>query len=185
MTTYDRQSLVEMVLYILNKTKGTDIYHIFKILYFAEQKHLLEWGDRMVPDNFHAYEYGPVPDQLYKALHNNPKYGRELPQMILNVVHYAGEDAPNVLLPNREPDMDCLSLADVECLDASISDNTRLSFNELKEKSHDGAWLEAWISAQNGNDDTIDPVSMAKAAGASEGLLEYIDEQMKIDRALA
>lgn len=185
MTIYDKHSLVEMVLYILKQTKGTDIYHVFKILYFAEQKHLLKWGDRMLADDFKAYQYGPVPDQLYKALHNNPKYGRELPDLIAQAVHTAGDEASNVLLPSREPDMDWLSKADVECLDASISENANLSFDELREKSHDDAWLEAWISAQNAGSDTIDPVSIAKAAGADDGLLEYIEEQMEIDRALA
>lgn len=176
---------MEMVLYILNKTKGTDIYHIFKILYFAEQKHLMEWGTKMVPDDFRAYEYGPVPDHLYKALHNNHKYGRELPEMLLGVVRFAGEDAPNVLLPNREPDMDWLSRADVECLDASIEANANLSFNQLLVKSHDEAWQEAWKRAYLGKDDTIYPVAMAKAAGAPDGLLEYIEEEMEVDRLLA
>ena len=184
MTKFQRRELVEMVLYILHKTGGTDLYHVLKILYFAEQKHLLEWGTKMVPDDFHAYEYGPVPDQLYKAVHNNSKYGHELPRMFAEAVHFAGDDAPNVLLPNREPDMEWLSKADVECLDASIAENAGLSFGQLLKKSHDDAWLEAWTSAQAGNDDTMDTVSIARAAGASDGLLEYIEEQMEIDLAL-
>ena len=184
MTKFQRQELIEMVLYILHKTGGIDLYHVLKILYFAEQKHLLEWGTKMVPDDFHAYEYGPVPDQLYKAIHNNPKYGCELPKLFAEAVRFAGDDAPNVLLAKREPDMEWLSQADVECLDASISENGGLSFSQLLEKSHDKAWLEAWTSAQAGNDDTMNTVSIARAAGADEGLLEYIKEQMEIELAL-
>ena len=173
-----------MVLYILNKTGGTDLYHVLKILYFAEQKHLLEWGTKMVPDDFHAYDYGPVPDQLYKALHNNCKYGSELPAMFAEAVRFAGNDAPNVLLPNREPDMEWLSRADIECLDASISENLGLSFGQLLKKSHDEAWQEAWQKSQLGSDDIMNTVSIARAAGASEGLLEYIEEQAEIEAAL-
>ena len=184
MTKLQKRELVEMVLYILHKTGGTDLYHVLKILYFAEQKHLLEWGTKMIPDDFHAYEYGPVPDQLYKAVHNNLKYGNELPKMFEDAFHFAGNDAPNVLLPNREPEMEWLSKADVECLDASIEENIGLSFGQLLKKSHDDAWLEAWTRAKAGSDDTMDSVSIARAAGASEGLLEYIEEQMEIDLAL-
>lgn len=184
MNRFERQSLMEMVLYILYKTGGTDLYHVLKILYFAEQKHLLEWGNKMIPDDFHAYEYGPVPDQLYKAVHNNCKYGQELPALFAQLVRFAGGDAPNVLLPLREPDMGWLSQADIECLDASIKENAGLSFGQLLAKSHDEAWKEAWQNAQNGNDDTMSTASIAQAAGASEGLVDYIKEQTEIDLAL-
>lgn len=184
MTDREKKELIEMVLYILNKTGGTDIYHLMKILYFAEQKHLLEWGSKMVPDDFRAFEYGPVADHLFKAVHNNDKYGKELPQLFLEAVQFAGDDAPNVLLPKRQPNMDWLSQATVECLDASIDENIGLSFGQLLSKSHDPAWQEAWENVQNGNDDHISPLSIAKAAGASDGLLEYINELLEIDLAL-
>ena len=40
MTRFDKQKLTEVVLYILNKTKGLDYYHVFKIIYFANIAHL-------------------------------------------------------------------------------------------------------------------------------------------------
>lgn len=184
MTSREKRKIIEMVLYILQKTGGADLYHVLKILYFAEQKHLVEWGSKMVPDNFHAYEYGPVPDQLYKAIHDNDKYGEELPRLFKEAVRFAGDDAPNVLLPNHKPDLDWLSQADIECLDASICENAGLSFKQLLQKSHDGAWLQAWTSAMAGNDDTMDSLSIAKAAGANTDLLAYIEEQMEVDLAL-
>lgn len=35
MTNFDKQKLTEILLYILNKTKGLDYYHVFKVIYFA------------------------------------------------------------------------------------------------------------------------------------------------------
>ena len=32
MTQFDKEKLIEVVLYIINATKGLDYYHIFKIL---------------------------------------------------------------------------------------------------------------------------------------------------------
>lgn len=184
MNTHAKKQTIETVLYILNKTGGTDIYHLMKILYFAEQKHLLEWGTKMVPDVFHAYKYGPVPGQILKALHSKSRQEDDLPKLFKKVVYFAGEDAPYVLLPVREPDMEWVSQAEVECLDKSIDENIGLSFCQLLEKSHDVAWQEAWTSAQAGHGDIMTSESIAKAAGASEGLLEYIKEQMEIDLAL-
>ena len=35
MTSFDKQRIIEVVLYILNKTGGIDYYHLFKIFYFV------------------------------------------------------------------------------------------------------------------------------------------------------
>lgn len=172
---------MEVMLYILNSTKGTDIYHVLKILYFAEQKHLAKWGSRITADDFRAYDYGPVANQLYHAIRNSRRVDGELSDMLQQVVTFAGEDAPNVLLPKRGADMDYLSRSEVECLDESIRENASLTFNELKEKSHDSAWQVAY----EGSSDVMDSLSIARAAGASEAMLEYIREQMALDKALA
>lgn len=185
MTKFEKETLIEIMLYILNKTGGTDIYHVLKIIYFAEQKHLLEWGSRMTADDFRAYQYGPVPDQLYKAAHNNGKYGNELPVLFSGAACFAGDDAPNILLPKREPDMDYLPKAVVRCLDESIAENAGLTFGQLKSKSHDSAWRKAWNSNREGNDDLMDTLSIAEAAGANEDMLDYIKEQLDFDLALA
>lgn len=159
MTQFDKKCLMEVLLYILNSTKGTDIYHVLKILYFAEQKHLVKWGSRI---NSHILD-------------------KELPEMLQQVAHFAGDDAPNVLLAKREANLDFLSKSAMECLDESIKENVSLTFDQLKQKSHDAAWQEAY----QGVGDVMSTLSIAKAAGADEAMLEYIAEQLEIDKALA
>ena len=181
MTQFDKKCLMEVLLYILNSTKGTDIYHVLKILYFAEQKHLVKWGSRITADNFRAYDYGPVADQLYHAIKNSHILDKELPEMLQQVAHFAGDDAPNVLLAKREANLDFLSKSAMECLDESIKENVSLTFDQLKQKSHDAAWQEAY----QGVGDVMSTLSIAKAAGADEAMLEYIAEQLEIDMALA
>ena len=166
---------MEMVLYILNGTKGTDLYHVLKILYFAEQKHLAKWGTRMTQDCYRAWDYGPVADGVYHAIKNNRTYDSDFVDMFNNVADFAGDDAPNVILPKRLPDMDYLSESDRECLDESIKENAALSFNELKEKSHDAAWEAAY---KNKESDVMDVMAIAKAAHADSGILEYLKEQL-------
>ena len=143
MTNYDSKKLTELVLFILGKTGGVDFYHAFKILYFAEMKHLAKWGSGIVPDEFCALKYGPVPTRLYDAVKelNNPRM--ILSEELSEVIQLAGEDAPNILLPKREADLKFLSKSEIEALDQSIEENKSLTFGQLMKKSHDEAWDEA------------------------------------------
>lgn len=182
MTNYESKKLTELVLYILNKTGGVDFYHAFKILYFAEMKHLAKWGSGIVPDEFCALKYGPVPTRLYDAVKelNNPRMA--LAEVLSVEVRFAGEDAPNVLLPNRAPNMKFLSKSEIESLDESIEENKSLTFGQLMAKSHDKAWEEANRRINGTN--RISPISMAKVLNADEAMLEYIEEQLQIESAL-
>lgn len=182
MTNYDRNKLVELVLYILDRTGGVDFYHAFKILYFAEMKHLAKWGSGIVPDEFCALKYGPVPTQLYDAVKNLSQPDRTLSQDLSEVVQFAGEDASNVLLSKRPADMKFLSKSEIEALDLSIEENKSLTFGQLMRKSHDKAWDEANRRVNGTN--IISPVSMAKVLNADEAMLDYIEEQMQIESAL-
>ena len=182
MTSHDRKKLSELVLFILDKTGGVDFYHAFKILYFAEMKHLAKWGSGFVPDEFCALKYGPVPTQLYDAVKelNHPRM--ILSEELSEVIQFAGEDAPNVLLPKREADLKYLSKSEIEALEQSIEENKSLTFGQLMRKSHDEAWEEA--NRRTNGTNVISPVSMARVLNADDAMLEYIEEQMQIESAL-
>lgn len=182
MTSHDRKKLSELILFILDKTGGVDFYHAFKILYFAEMKHLAKWGSGIVPDEFCALKYGPVPTQLYDAVKelNHPRM--ILSEELSEVIQFAGEDAPNVLLPKREANLKYLSKSEIEALEQSIEENESLTFGQLMRKSHDEAWEEA--NRRTNGTNVISPVSMARVLNANDAMLEYIEEQMQIESAL-
>ncbi len=182
MTSHDRKKLTELVLFILDKTGGVDFYHAFKILYFAEMKHLAKWGSGIVPDEFCALKYGPVPTRLYDAVKelNNPRM--ILSEELSEVIQFAGEDATDVLLPKREADLKYISKSEIEALEQSIEENKSLTFGQLMRKSHDEAWEEA--NRRTNGTNVISPVSMARVLNADDAMLEYIEEQMQIESAL-
>ena len=82
MTNFDKQKLIEIVLYILNKTKGLDYYHMFKVIYFANIAHLAKYGFPMVSDEFCALPDGPVPSVLYNCIKGDPQCDKALQAMI-------------------------------------------------------------------------------------------------------
>ena len=182
MTNFESKKLTELVLYILGKTGGVDFYHAFKILYFAEMKHLAKWGSSMVPDEFCALKYGPVPTRLYDAVKEIGQPRIALAAELAQVIQYAGEDAPKVLLPKRVSDLRFLSKSEIEALDSAIEENETLSFGQLMRKSHDRAWDEANRRVNGSN--IISPISMAKVLNADDAMIEYIEEQMQIESAL-
>ena len=71
MDNYEQQKIVEVVLYILNKTGGIDFYHLFKILYFAERDHLAKWGDKIISDDFYALQDYMMPSNIKTPLIQN------------------------------------------------------------------------------------------------------------------
>ena len=182
MTDFDSRKLTEQVIYILCKTGGVDFYHVFKILYFAEMKHLAKWGSGIVPDEFCALKYGPVPTNLYDAVKELANPRMVLSEELAKAVQFAGEDAPNVLLAKRKADLSFLSKSEIEALNQSISEHKSMTFGQLMKKSHDSAWNEANSNTHGSN--IISPLSMARVMHADEAILDYIEEQMQIDSAL-
>ena len=182
MTNYDCKKLTELVLFILGKTGGVDFYHAFKILYFAEMKHLAKWGSGIVPDEFCALKYGPVPTQLYDAVKELNHPCMILSEELSEVIQFAGEDAPNVLLPKREANLKYISKSEIEALEQSIKENESLTFGQLMRKSYDEAWEEA--NRRTNGTNVISPISMARVLNADDAMLEYIEEQMQIESAL-
>ena len=113
MTQFDKQKLTEVVLYILNKTKGLDYYHMFKIIYFANIAHLAKFGFPMVSDEFCALPDGPVPSILYNCIKGDACCDRELQDMLEKNVSKGADDAYYMLEAKRNADMDYLSKADI------------------------------------------------------------------------
>lgn len=185
MTSFDRKKAIESVLYILDRTGGVDFYHTFKILYFAEMKHLSKWGSKIIGDVFCALPYGPVPSQLYDAVKHIYKGWQcdAFSQELGEAVAFAGDDAPNVMLAKRTPDMQYISTSEKEAIDASIEENATLSFEMLKMKSHDAAWNEAFMTGCGNK--SISPLSMAKVIATDDAMLDYIKEQEEIEHMLS
>lgn len=183
MTLFDKHRLTEIILYILNKTKGLDYYHVFKILYFANIAHLAKYGISMVSDEFCALKDGPVPSILYSCIKKDVYCDEELRAILNDAIQNGTDDAYFMLESKRDADMDYLSKADVESLDKSISENAQLSYGELRAKSHGEEWKRAYYSKQGRK--IMDIVGMAKDGNASDYMLEYIKDNLLVQKALA
>lgn len=182
MTRFEKQKLTEIVLYILNKTKGLDYYRVFKIIYFANIAHLAKYGFSMVSDEFCALPNGPVPSLLYDCIKDSAFCDKELKNMLYSNISKGTDDANYMLDAKRPADLEYLSKADIEALDNSIAENANLSFGCLRAKSHGKEWHRAFNRQGR---KIMDVVGMAEDAMASDDMIEYIKENLAIDAALA
>lgn len=182
MERYDKERLVEIVLYVLNKTGELYYYTLLKNIYFAELKHLAKWGQRITADEVCAMPYGPVLSHLLDAIKGD-SHEPELSRMLKSAFKFASEDASNIMLPLRQANEDYLSESEKEALDASIQENASLSFEQLKNKSHDKIWLKNYREGKGKK--VIAMMDLAVSAHASDAMKEYIKENLEIERALA
>lgn len=156
-------------LYVLQHLGGTiDLHKLFKILYFADQKHLQRFGRPVLPDNYNAMKNGPVPSALYDCFKVVRGDGFVLPQF----KHFYEAFRMNGynVISGEKPDLAELSASDREVLDQSVAENRNLDFFALSDKSHDRAWNSA------APDDRMSLMDIAAAAGANEEMLKYISQ---------
>lgn len=174
---FDREKALNTVLYISRNVEKADFHKVFKILYFAEQKHLAKYGSSIIGDVFVAMKNGPVPSKIYdvlKALRNELAF-----QVDTQFEKKLIEIKENYFIqPVGEVDMEILSESEVECLNDSIHENKSLPFNKLSEKAHDEAWEKA------DKNDTISILDIAKTGGADKEMIRYIKEVIENQKAL-
>ena len=169
---FDKDKAINACLYILNQTGKADFHKFFKILYFAEQKHLTSYGRPITGDEFQAMNFGPVPSIIYdifKAIEhkNNPFINHEEYSALITV---SRESKIPFIEAKAKADADQLAVSELEILDSSIQENIKLTFDQLTEKSHDTAWLASSKSV----DIEMSYIDIAKAGGADENILKYI-----------
>jgi uncharacterized phage-associated protein len=163
---FNKEKAINSMLHICNTLGGMwDKYSLLKILYFAEQKHLAKYGRPITGDNMIAMEYGPVPSISY----NEIKYSKVNPEYF--------EIVDNIIISKCKANLEFLSKTDLDCLNDSIDENKVLSFGALKDKSHDSAY--DWTIVNIGVNQTIPYLEIAKAAGASIEMIEFIQENLE------
>lgn len=180
---FDENKAIAIFLYVAKKLHDehvkTDLHKIFKIIYFADQKHMVKYGRPvLIGDDYIAMKNGPVPSKVYditKIVRGGAlpiRYeGKAYSEYFKMIGHY--------VTPLTEPDIEELSESDIRCLDESIYENKSLGFDELTVKSHDSAYNSAC------KDDRIFLRQVAKAAGATTEMLKYMHEKLEAENCFA
>lgn len=181
MNEFEIKRMTELVLYVLGKGEYITQYYLYKILYFAERKHLARWGRGIMPGEFHAWECGPVPKKIYGGVKHYADGIWPIDIALKSVLRRADKDMGDYLIPLRAADMDYISQSETEAIDESFAENIGLDVSSLMRKSHDTAWLKAWLQ---GRDTAIRSTDIARAEGADDSMIDYIAETEAVRIAL-
>ena len=154
----DKAKAKASLLYVAANIPNVDRHKLYKILYFAEQIHLIRYGKPITGDAYIKMDYGPVPSYIKDKVEKN----RDPDDSVISNGIY--------VVANEYPDMDELSESDIECLDESISANRDKKFAELTRESHKQAWNEATFAG------VLDPILIAKEGQVDDGMVQYIQK---------
>lgn len=170
---------INSLLYSLKELGGTsDIHKLCKILYFADQRHLSEYGRSITGDTYIAMQFGPVPsciDDILKALRGDSFFSF-VPEInkLRQCMAFENRFIVHAL---TGPDMDELSASDIKCLNFAINLCRNKSFAELTNYSHGLAW------SNTQRDRAISVKDILREVGDSEDYAEYIADNIKTQAA--
>jgi len=168
---FDKYKTINATLFVIESLQKSnieaDFHKVFKILYFADQEHLAQYGRPILGDKYIAMENGPVPSNLYdsfKIVKGNSIFSnRDNFKDFFEIYN-------NFYIKNKKmPQLDYLSKSDIEILTKSINENRSLNFNQLTDKSHDKAWKSA-----NSIDNSMDYQTIASVCAIDESMQNYI-----------
>lgn len=135
---FDPEKATEALIYVARRVRDSDMYRTLKILYLADKTHLHRYARFIFGDTHAALDHGPVPQGAYdilKFVRGSTKGGFEL-ERARRLINLQG----NAIETARDADTDVFSKTDLECLDEAIKAAGWLSFQELKDLTHDAAY---------------------------------------------
>ena len=174
---FDKIKTLNALLYVASRVQRKDIHKIFKIIYFADRQHLADWGRPITGDTYIAMEAGPVPSRMYDML-KIVRGDSYLPDYE-NLGSYYRIDNWMYVTPLKDADINKLSKTEISALDDSISKYSLLSYDEIKEKSHDIAWRST------ARDFAIKWDQIALEAGLDTEDMKCLNEFSKLEAALS
>ena len=157
-----RKALHALLFVVTHLPKPANVYNVLKCLYYADRKHLQEYGRQIYGDTFYALEHGPVPNAAYEIVkysNGRAKWDLHFPEALelleVNDVYLSARGAV---------DTDLLSRSDMACLLDAARKYGTMPFSKLKKLSHQGkAFENADPNGEMKLDDIVDELRDAKA----------------------
>jgi uncharacterized phage-associated protein len=177
-TTFNTAKAINAVLYIANKNKLTrsDFHKIFKILYFSDREHLMTYGRTITGDRYIAMNDGPVPSNIYdifKAVRGDGYYKDDgIFSQYFSVTDW------DIIRPKIDEDISELSSSDLHFINECITKYGNLSWDEIREKSHDYAYRSTTFNRP------ICFENMVLEAGGDDEYIAYLKEHSILSNIL-
>lgn len=165
---------IQAVLYVSNRLQRKDFHKIFKILYFSDRNHMAKYSRSITGDTYIAMNDGPVPSNIYdifKSVRGDGFFANKSAQFseYFNVVNW------NFINPLKDADLAKLSLSDIEEINDSLEKYGNLTWDEVREKSHDYAWRNT------PRDYPISVENMLLETGETPDYISFVNEMVALN----
>jgi len=154
---------IAIITYIVQNLRIADLHKVFKVMYFADQKHLVQYGFKFTEDKYFALPKGPVPTSIYDSLKairsGKPNAFLDVRGMVINAKQIA--------------DLEELSESMLNALNESIAENGENSFTENTDKSHKLAWHSSYSE--------MDDILIAVEGGATPEIQQLVQLYKQTD----
>ena len=160
-----RKALHAMLFVVTHVPKPANMYNVLKCLYYADRKHLQEYGRQICGDTFYALAHGPVPSAAYeivKYANGRAKWDLQFPEVFELL---EGNDV--YLSARGAVDTDLLSRSDMACLFEAARKYGKTPFGKLKRLSRQGkAFENAGANGEMKLADLVDELRGGKAVAS-------------------
>jgi uncharacterized phage-associated protein len=136
----NEDKVLEALVFIANERPGIDVFHVCKVLYFADKKHINTYARPILGDTYFALPQGPVPTLAYDMIERDERniYGIMLERLSDSLnYHKAASDDYLRIVARRTANMILFSESDIECLNFSINTYADMDARELWRIAHD------------------------------------------------
>jgi uncharacterized phage-associated protein len=153
--TFDFPKTLAVITYIASKgVPDLTTYKILKIIFLADKSHLIAHGRTITGDRYSALPDGPIPSRIYdlfkKQVVKTP-FSEEGRKIAANLTVDKRGGHPT-FAAKVAPDLTELSRSDIAAIDGAIKVFGRLSYGELKSKTHEMAEFDRAWKARNSKD---------------------------------
>jgi len=138
---FDQRKALHAILFVVTHLpKPANVYNVLKCLYYADRKHLQEYGRQIYGETFYALEHGPVPSAAYEII----KYanGRAKWDLQFHEAIELLDVNDNHVSARGSVDTELLSRSDMACLLDAARKYGKMPFGKLKKLSHQGKAFE-------------------------------------------
>lgn len=158
--------------WMLHQKQGLDLHTILKACYFADKRHLNDFGRPVFGATYRAMRFGPVPLEIYEMLKGEAMY---LPELGTDRYPWRLDGYRLQLTDNADPDMRCLSSSDQEALSVAFELSRGMDFTERTAATHGPDWQAAELGIMRYEDMIEDEARKAE-------LIPYLKETARFIR---
>ena len=134
---------IEVIVWLANMQPGIDIYHVVKIMFFADKLHLNKYARPLVGDRYIKMQYGPVPSAIKDLITKNMWLSPQQSEKISTAIDIIDEKHYKII-PKRKADLSFFSKSDISCLTESFENYKNATFEELYTLTHqEPCYIEA------------------------------------------